>query len=475
MNSSRRFFSSLLFALITFLPVNTAFGETVLSPEQLLKELMQQTLADGNKEKTNNQQREQRFLAERDNQAAKLAELESQLKALKQQNQQLRAEQENNTLTLQQLAEQKNTQLANRDRFTNSLNQEFQNIAEQARLLPVTALTPGRLALFQNLSQSPELPSPETLKNALAALQSLVKDTGLAGPVDVSVVQSNGSEQIQSVTFAGPFAANNNGNFLIYQPERDRLLTAPRQPNMLTRIYAASFRGSRGDAMAIDPEHGQILQRMATEPTMFEQVNNGGAIAWLILIFAVGGIIFTGIRIRFLNAETLRVNHQKYNLHALSENNALGRVLQAWQNSAQSGNTESRELRLDEAVMAEMPRLEAGHSVVRLMAALAPMLGLLGTIVGMIATFQAMTLGGGREQLMAAGIAQALVTTAAGLLAAIPLLAGHALITSRSKHLMLTLDKQAAGLLADFQEKEIAEQQAASREESVTTKAEAIL
>ena len=80
--------------------------------------------------------------------------------------------------------------------------------------------------------------------------------------------------------------------------------------------------------------------------------------------------------------------------------------------------------------MAETPKLERGHSSVRLIAALAPMLGLLGTIMGMIATFHTMDLGAGREQLITSGIAQALVTTAAGLLAAIPLLAG-----TRAAHL----------------------------------------
>ncbi|MTI14703.1 MotA/TolQ/ExbB proton channel family protein [Sansalvadorimonas verongulae] len=406
------------------------------------------------------QVREQRFLSERNLQEQKLDKLEQQLKTLEDQNQNLRSEQSNNTRRIQQLEEQKESQLANRGHFLNSLNQEFLSVYELARTLPVTALSPGRLQQFHDISRQQELPSPEKLLSAIAELQSLVLDTGLAGPAEVSVVQPNGSELVQTVTFAGPFAVNNHGNFLVYQPGRDRLLTAPRQPDMLTRIYAAGFRGSRGDAMAIDPEHGQILQRMASEPTVFDQINNGGTIAWLILLLAMGGMFVTLKRLSYLNGEALRIYHQQANLETLTEDNALGRILMMWKTASNS----SKELRLKEALMVEIPKLERGHSLVRLIAILVPMLGLLGTIAGMIATFQTLNFAAGREQLMASDIAQALVTTAAGLLAAIPLLAGHGLLTSRSKRIILTLDKQAASMLADYQEQQAvkAESQTAS-------------
>ena len=130
----------------------------------------------------------------------KLVELEQQLKALEEQNQSLRDEQRNYTEMLLQLKKQKHDQLANRDAFLKSLNHEFLAVYELARTLPVTALSPGRLEHFHDMSQRQELPSPEELQRAITHLQSLVVDTGLAGPADVSVVQPNGSELVQTVT-----------------------------------------------------------------------------------------------------------------------------------------------------------------------------------------------------------------------------------------------------------------------------------
>lgn len=390
--------------------------------------------------------------------------LEQQLKALEEQNQSLRSEHNRNSAILGELSSQKQSQLANRDQFLNELNQEFREIYKLARTLPVTAITPGRLQQFQAMSQQQELPSPEELQNTIIALQSLVKDTGLTGPAEVSVVQPNGSELIQSVTFAGPFAVNNNGNFLIYQPDRDRLLTAPRQPNLWTRIYAAGFRGSRGDAIAIDPEHGQILQRMATVPTLFEQINNGGFIAWLILSLAGGGLLFAGKRLVLLNGESQRIQQQKSSLDTPLDSNALGRLLQVWDLS-KSKSKNAHKLRLEEAIMAERTRMSRGHSSIRTLAIVMPMLGILGTVISLIASFQAINFDSGQEQLMASCIAHALVTTAAGLLAAIALFTGYGLLTARSKRIIATLEKQAAGILADYREEHHAKASALSNPE----------
>ena len=379
--------------------------------------------------------------------------LEQQLKILEEKNQSLRSEQGSNSALLEQLASQKLSQLANRDIFLNELNQAFFSIHELARTLPVTAITPGRLQQFQALSQHQKLPSPEELQSAITALQSLVKDTGLTGPAEVSVVQPNGSELVQSVTFAGPFAVNNNGNFLIYQPDRDRLLTAPRQPNLWTRIYAAGFRGSRGDAMAIDPEHGQLLQRMSTVPTLFEQINNGGFIVWLILTLAGGGLLFIGKRLVFINGESQRIQQQKTSVDTPLDNNALGRMFQVWDLS-KSKSKKAHKLRLEEAIIAERTRMNRGHSFIRTLAVLMPMLGFLGTVINLIATFQTINFDAGQEELMASCIAYALVATAAGMLAAILLLTGYGLLTTRSKHIITTLEKQAAGILAAHREEE---------------------
>ena len=134
--------------------------------------------------------------------------------------------------------------------------------------------------------------------------------------------------------------------------------------------------------------------------------------------------------------------------------NPLGRVLAVYQDEKTDKDLETLEMKLDEAVLKELPELEKGLSIVKLLAAVAPLLGLLGTVTGMIATFQSITLfGTGDPKLMAGGISQALITTVLGLVAAIPLLFMHNILNGRSKEMIQVLDQQAAGIIAEQAQK----------------------
>ena len=117
--------------------------------------------------------------------------------------------------------------------------------------------------------------------------------------------------------------------------------------------------------------------------------------------------------------------------------------------------TETLELKLDEAILKNTPALQRGLVTVRILAVIAPMLGLLGTVTGLIETFQSITLfGTGDPRLMAGGISQALVTTVLGLGAAIPLILMHSALNTRSKRLLAVLEEQSAGLIARHAEQE---------------------
>jgi len=134
--------------------------------------------------------------------------------------------------------------------------------------------------------------------------------------------------------------------------------------------------------------------------------------------------------------------------------NPLGRVLSVYDNEKSESDLETLEMKLDEAVLKELPQIEKGLPLIKLLAAVAPLLGLLGTVTGMIATFQSITLfGTGDPKLMAGGISQALITTVLGLVAAIPLLFMHNIVNGRSKRLIQILDQQSAGLIAQQAQK----------------------
>ncbi|MCP4045074.1 MAG: MotA/TolQ/ExbB proton channel family protein, partial [Gammaproteobacteria bacterium] len=132
----------------------------------------------------------------------------------------------------------------------------------------------------------------------------------------------------------------------------------------------------------------------------------------------------------------------------------LGRIMLAAAD-APSETDDLLLLKIDEAILAEIPALERGTGLIKLLAATAPLLGLLGTVTGMIVTFQSISLfGTGDPKLMAGGISQALVTTVLGLVVAIPLLFGHNLVASLSRSLVQRLDEQSAGMLARTMEKQ---------------------
>ncbi len=144
------------------------------------------------------------------------------------------------------------------------------------------------------------------------------------------------------------------------------------------------------------------------------------------------------------------MRRQLRHLGTLREDNPLGRVLLRFRALQDDPVPEALEARLDEAVLAELPRLERGQPMVKLLAAVAPLLGLLGTVTGMIVTFQAITVfGTGDPQLMAGGISQALVTTVLGLITAVPLLFAHTALAGRSRHLAGLVEGQASAALAE--------------------------
>ncbi|VAV90589.1 MotA/TolQ/ExbB proton channel family protein, partial [hydrothermal vent metagenome] len=129
-------------------------------------------------------------------------------------------------------------------------------------------------------------------------------------------------------------------------------------------------------------------------------------------------------------------------------NNPLGRIMSAYE-AAKDRDLETIELKLDDAIIKETGKLEFGLSLIKVLAAVSPLMGLLGTVIGMIQTFQAITLfGAGDPQLMADGISFALVTTVLGLLSAIPLLLLHSFCTSAARSVQQVLEEQASGMIA---------------------------
>jgi len=204
--------------------------------------------------------------------------------------------------------------------------------------------------------------------------------------------------------------------------------------------------------IVVDPSRGFMLEQLALTPTLQDRLEAGGVVGKVIL-----GLLAIGLIIALFRGIALAVARQKIRSQLKKPeqpgNNPLGRILSVY-NKEQNQTVEALELRLLEAVVDEQTHLEKGLSMLKLLAALAPMLGLLGTVTGMIETFQVITqFGNGDPKVMAGGISMALVTTVLGLVAAMPLLLAHNLLSTQSENIRNILEKQGIGLVAEQAEK----------------------
>jgi biopolymer transport protein ExbB len=314
---------------------------------------------------------------------------------------------------------------------------------------------PLRAADLDKLSQAKELPTIQELQALWLTLQEEMTLTGQISQFKAQVVQNDGSEAEQLVTRIGAFNAITEQGYLRFDEETGRLISMARQPDQAGLIddYLDAA-PSELNAIGLDPTRGALLGLVLSNPDLVGRIKQGALVGYIIIVLAVIGLLLAAWRLTSLFSIRKKVEAQIENLDQPNTDNPLGRVLAT---AAALDNTnyeqETLELKIDEAILKEVPDLEKAQSMIKLFAAIAPLLGLLGTVTGMIATFQAITnFGTGDPKLMAGGISQALITTVLGLVAAIPLLLSHNLVSSQSKRLVQILDEQAAGLIATAME-----------------------
>ncbi len=303
------------------------------------------------------------------------------------------------------------------------------------------------------LAESKALPDLGRIK---ALWQTLRQEAALSSEVtqiSAPVVQADGSTAEEQSVRIGAFTVvgtSNGGQYLIADEQLGALRPPYRQPGEASML--SDWLGSNGVALVgIDPSRGALLNIEAATPSIVERIQQGGTIGYIIIALGVIGLLIALWRLFALLQISAGMRRQLSDKLAAKDDNALGRVMIA--SLGDRTDAELLEARLDEAVLRELPAIERGQSIIKLLAGIAPLMGLLGTVTGMIATFQAITaFGSGDAKLMAAGISQALITTVLGLIVAVPLLLLHSWVASRSRELVHILDEQSAGIIAEAQE-----------------------
>lgn len=279
-------------------------------------------------------------------------------------------------------------------------------------------------------------------------LDEIIK-SGSISQYDAKVILNSGQRAEQRITRIGLFSATSNGKYLNYSNEMKSLVELAVQPSSSVQKNAKNFENSSDiQSILIDPTRGTLLVMLENNPSILDRINQGGIVGFIILVLGGSGLLFALYKILVLNMYSRNIKKQIKDLENANENNALGKIAKVFYNNL-NDSLNDLEIKVGEAILKESNKIQKGQSFVKLLAAVTPLLGLLGTVTGMITTFQAITLfGTGDPKLMAGGISTALITTVLGLVAAIPLLFAYTYISSKSRQLISILEEQSIGLLA---------------------------
>ncbi|MDK2777680.1 MAG: MotA/TolQ/ExbB proton channel family protein [Pseudomonadota bacterium] len=318
----------------------------------------------------------------------------------------------------------------------------------------VSSELPGREVFLTDLirtaGSSSKLPSIGQLEQLWFEMQREMTYSGRIAEYNADVVLPSGEATNKQVIRVGGFNAVADGHYLNWDLEAGRLVELDKQPGSRYTAPIADLENAAGSDLTgfwIDPSRGQLLKIMGQSPELGDRVDQGGVVGYIILVLGAIGVLLAIWRMVVLYAEGNKIKAQMKS-ETPNENNALGRVMAVF-NANKNADTETLELHLGEAIAAEVPRLTRAIGWIKIISVVAPLLGLLGTVTGMIDVFETMSLfGTGDPKLMAGGISQALVTTVLGLVAAIPCVFLHTLTNNRSRELMMILEERATGILA---------------------------
>lgn len=430
--------------LVSLLPLVASANE-VLSPEQLLQRIR----SDRASEVSAMQAREQAFVSQSGERAQLLSKAQAVLNEQKAESVRLKAEFDRQETELAEQEQLLSQRVGHLGELFGVVRQSAGDVAGQWQDSVLNAQFPKRLERLNNLAKSRTLPAAQDLEGYWMLLLEDLTASGQVAHVKLPVVAADGTRSEQQVLRVGTFSAFSDNAFLRFDADTQNLVTPVRQPSGLGLVGEYLQAKDGLSTLPIDPSRGTVLAQLQRQPTPWDRLQQGGLVGWVIVVLGGVGLLLAVWRMVILARAGRGVSAQMRDLSVPRDDNPLGRVIGVLGPKPQLSDLETLELKLDEAIMLETPPLEKGQGLLKLLAAVAPLLGLLGTVTGMIVTFQAITQGGGGDsRLMADGISQALVTTVLGLLVAIPLLFLHTLLASRSKNMIQLLEQQSAGLIA---------------------------
>ena len=442
-----------LFIVFLALVAGSLAANTLWAADSL-DELLKNVKTSRQKVTAENQQREARFRSERDNQRALLAQVQSQVNAQNQRSADLTARFNANEIEITQRSDDLRVQIGNFGELFGVVRQVAGDTVGVVESSVISAQYPGRSDVAKRLAQVEGLPSIDDLDDLRILLFEEMAESAKVSRFNSTIKTADGRETSAEIVRVGVHNLITEDRFLQYKPATGSIQELARQPQGRYQALAGDlFNSSAGEtvAMAVDPSRGSLLGLLIQAPSFKERIDQGGVVGYVIIALGLIGFAIALYRWVYLGGVGSGIRKQLKS-DAPNTKNPLGRILSVYDDNKDI-DTETLELKLDEAILKEAPKLEKWQGGIKVLAAVAPLMGLLGTVTGMIATFQAITLfGTGDPKLMAGGISQALVTTVLGLVVAIPLVLLHAVVSGRSRSLLEVLEEQTAGIIAQQSE-----------------------
>lgn len=421
--------------------------------------------------------REAEFQARKDQQARMLADAQAEKRAQERRSERLETTFEENEIRIGQMQEQYDKRLGSLRELFGVLQQVAGDTRAKFQDSLVSAQMPDRgdwlNAFAAKMGKATQLATIDEMEQLWFLLQQEMTESGRVTRFNGTVNMLDGRQVETDLVRVGAFAIVGAAGYINYDINLSSLVELGRQPEAQYAGTAENlFEAADGElvSFAVDPTRGSLISLLIQKATLGEMVGTpfggftkgqcylpfcdgqGDYPGSIIILVGIIGVLMAIERLIALTIVGAKVTRQRNNPGAPSEDNPLGRVVKVYEDNKEV-DTETLSLKLGEAILTEMPALTRSITIIQVISIVAPLMGLLGTVIGMIETFQSITLfGAGDPKTMASGISTALMTTVLGLCVAIPTTLLHAIVNQRSRSIIHVLEEQSEGIVATHAE-----------------------
>ena len=452
-----------LFVLIACLLVMTA----VTAGAQDAREAVRKAEADRAATEARAQEVEAKILNDRQALLAQIEELEGRGKKLEAEIKVLQARKTAAQARHEKLDEKWTTKEVEFREISGNVRMAARDIEALLQQSPITALTPGRLDKISPLLEQGYFPDIDDISGMSAVLFDEMKKSSQVNLQKGKYVGRDGKSREGDILTLGRFTSlyrdDKEVGFLAYTPEDTSLVALSVLPSgSMARTIRRYFAG-KSEVVPIDIAGGESLSQLTHHLSLFEEFKLGGNIMWAILLVGLSAALFTiykTVYLKRVHGDTDKIMGVVTDLAARGDWNAVDEIMRTHKNhnwpvvnvlkdgiAARREDRETQENVLQESILREIPRLEKGLSVMAALGAISPLLGLLGTVTGMIRTFNVITVyGTGDPKLMSGGISEALIATKWGLCIAVPTMILHVFLSRRANAVVADMEEKAVGL-----------------------------